>query len=142
MENENSTKNPHILVEDNQQFYANEGRTGTQACATGESLRGMWRPIRNNVPLGSGVLLCKALLESSERSLEKESRSYILQRSGNGLLIQDRSTYGCLFRKNRDLMLYAFNNCVISVCDITFNQVADCLTANSACMEDVCLIMH
>lgn len=41
-------------------------------------------------------------------------------------------------------MIYEFNNCVISVCSRTCNQVAGCLAAYGVCMgdDDVSLFDH
>jgi hypothetical protein len=82
-----------------------------------------------------------AALRSVERAIQLGMNSVILEMDaailGDALRTTkwDRSPYGCLFRQIRDLMLYEFNTCVISVCKRTCNQLAHCLAAYGACME-------
>jgi hypothetical protein len=46
----------------------------------------------------------------------------------------DRSPYDCLFRQIRDLMLYEFTACVISVCNRTLLQSIGTLSSCLWCM--------
>jgi hypothetical protein len=59
------------------------------------------------------------------QSLAKHSDN----QAGTGVL-------GNLFRQIRDLLQYEFNNYVASVCSRSCNQVAHCLAACGACMEE------
>jgi hypothetical protein len=99
---------------------------------------------RISSPLHAGTL---AALRSVERAIQLGMNRVVLDMDaailGDALRTTtwDRSPYGFLFRQIRDLKLYEFNACVISVCNRTCNQLAHRLAAYGACVEgaEACL---